>query len=149
MPAEHCRNWIWLGSRVVDVGTGSGVLAIAARVLGAGEVIGIDDDPDAIQSAIENLARNPGVDHVRFEVKDLRAAPLPRTDVITANLTGALLIRSADLLLQALNAGGSLIVSGLQSHERDDVVRAFGNARVAWEATEEEWVGLIVIGFRL
>jgi ribosomal protein L11 methyltransferase len=113
-------------------------------VLGAGEVIGIDDDPDAIQSAIENLARNPGVDHVRFEVKDLRAAPLPRTDVITANLTGALLIRSADLLLQALNAGGSLIVSGLQSHERDDVVQAFGNARVAWEATEEEWVGLIV-----
>jgi ribosomal protein L11 methyltransferase len=133
-----------IGTRVVDVGTGSGVLAIAARLLGAGEVIGIDDDPDAIQSAIENLARNPAVDHVRFDVKDLRAAPLPRTDVITANLTGALLIRSADLLLQALNARGSLIVSGLQSHERDAVVRAFGDAHIAWEATEEEWVGLIV-----
>jgi ribosomal protein L11 methyltransferase len=132
------------GSHVVDVGTGSGVLAIAARVLGASEVIGIDDDADAIQSAIENLARNPGADHVRFEVKDLRAAPLPRADAITANLTGALLVRSADLLLEALAASGSLIVSGLQSQERDDVVRAFGKARIVWEATEEEWVGLII-----
>jgi ribosomal protein L11 methyltransferase len=132
------------GSYVVDVGTGSGVLAIAARALGASEVIGIDDDADAIQSAIENLARNPGADHVRFEVKDLRAAPLPRANAITANLTGALLVRSADLLLEALTASGSLIVSGLQSQERDDVVRAFGKARVAWEATEEEWVGLII-----
>jgi ribosomal protein L11 methyltransferase len=132
------------GSRVVDVGTGSGVLAIAARVLGASEVIGIDDDADAIQSAIENLARNPGADHIRFEVKDLRAAPLPRADAITANLTGALLVRSADLLLETLTAAGSLIVSGLQSHERADIVRAFGKADIAWEATEEEWVGLII-----
>ena len=56
---------------------------------------------------------------------DLRSEPLQRADVVTANLTGALLIRSADLLLGALNANGALIVSGLQSHERDDVVWAF------------------------
>jgi ribosomal protein L11 methyltransferase len=133
-----------VGSHVVDVGTGSGVLAIAARVLGASEVIGIDDDPDAIHSAIENLARNPAIDQVRFEVKDLRAAPIPRADAITANLTGALLIRSANLLLGALNASGSLIVSGLQRHERDDVVKAFGRAHIAWEAAEEEWAGLVL-----
>jgi len=132
-----------IGSSVLDVGTGSGILAIAARLLGAVEVLGIDDDRDAIQSAIENLERNPGVSQVRFEVKDLRAGLLPRVDVIMANLTGALLIRSADLLLQALAQHGSLIVSGLQSHERDDVVAAFGDARVVWEATEDEWVGLL------
>jgi ribosomal protein L11 methyltransferase len=135
-----------IGSRVLDVGTGSGVLALASRLLGASEVLGIDDDPDAIQSAIENLARNPGISQVQFEVKDLRAGPLPRVDVITANLTGALLVRSADLLWRALAQRGSLIVSGLQSHERDDVVAAFGGARVGWEATEDEWVGLL---FRL
>ena len=134
------------GSRVLDLGTGSGILAIAARVLGAAEAIGIDDDRDAIQSAIENLDRNRGVSDVRFEVRDLRLEPLQHADVITANLTGALLVRSADLLLGALHTRGALIVSGLQSHERDDVVRAFERARVVWEAMEDEWVGMI---FRL
>lgn len=131
------------GARVVDVGTGSGVLAIAARMLSAGEAIGIDDDPDAVQAATENLARNPQVDRVRFELKDLRAAPLPNADVITANLTGALLIRSAESLFAALNHGGSLIVSGLQSHERDDVVRAFRLGQVVWEGAEDEWAAII------
>jgi ribosomal protein L11 methyltransferase len=130
-------------AHVVDVGTGSGVLAIAARMLGAAEAIGIDDDPDAIHAATENLAHNPTVDRVRFEVNDLRAAALPKADVITANLTGALLIQSANLLLAALTPGGSLIVSGLQSHERDDVVRAFGRPRITWEAAEDEWVAII------
>jgi ribosomal protein L11 methyltransferase len=134
------------GSRVLDLGTGSGVLAIAARMLGASEALGIDDDRDAIQSAVENLTSNPGVNHVTFEVRDLRSAPLPRADVITANLTGALLARSANLLLGALEEDGSLIVSGLQSHERDEVVQAFGTARIGWEATEDEWVGIV---FRL
>jgi ribosomal protein L11 methyltransferase len=134
------------GAKVVDVGTGSGVLAIAARMLGAADATGIDDDPDAIHAARENAARNPRTDRVRFEVKDLRSAPLPKADVITANLTGALLMRSANLLLAAVNPGGRLIVSGLQSHERDDVVRAFGRARITWEAVEDEWVGIV---FRL
>jgi ribosomal protein L11 methyltransferase len=131
------------GAHVVDVGTGSGVLAIAARILGAADAIGIDDDPDAIHAAMENVERNPRVDHLRFEVKDLRSAPLPMADVITANLTGALLIRSANLLLAAVNPRGSLIVSGLQRHERADVVRAFGGARISWEAAEDEWVALV------
>jgi len=134
------------GLQVLDVGTGSGVLAIAARMLGADAAIGIDDDPDAIHAALENLAHNPGVAQVRFEVADLRTSPLPGADVITANLTGALLIRSAGLLLRTLKPSGSVIVSGLQSHERDDVVRAFAGATVAWEATEDEWVGIV---FRL
>jgi ribosomal protein L11 methyltransferase len=132
------------GSQVLDLGTGSGILAIAARVLGAAGAIGIDDDRDAIQSAIENLGRNRGVRDVRFEVRDLRSEPLQRADVITANLTGALLVRSANLLLGALNANGALIVSGLQSHERDDVVSAFERGQVVWEAVEDEWTGLIL-----
>ena len=77
-------------------------------------------------------------------VIETRFAYSGQTQLVTANLTGALLMRSADLLLTALNPVGSLIASGLQSHERDEVVRAFRNVRVAWEATEDEWVGLII-----
>jgi ribosomal protein L11 methyltransferase len=126
---------------VLDVGTGSGVLAIAAARLGAAGAVGIDCDPDAIQSARENLARNPDVTRVRFETVDLTAMPLPPADVVTANLTGALLIRSAPELVAAVRGGGSLILSGVLAHERDQVRAAFEEAAVVWEREEDGWVG--------
>jgi len=129
---------------VLDVGTGSGVLAIAADRLGAGRVLGIDDDPDAIQSARENLGLNPDVRHVTFETLDLAARKLPEADVVTANLTGALLVRAAAALLAAVRPGGTLILSGIQSHEGDEVRRAFADSEVCWERDEDGWVGLAV-----
>ncbi len=129
---------------VLDVGTGSGVLAIAADRLGARGALGIDLDPDAIQSARENLELNLDVRHVDFEVADVAVAELPQADVVTANLTGALLIRSAGALLGAVRRGGTLIVSGLLAHERDDVVEALAPAAIVWEQEEDGWVGLMV-----
>jgi ribosomal protein L11 methylase PrmA len=92
---------------------------------------------------MENVARNPGADRVRFEVKDLRSSPLPAADVITANLTGALLIRTAGVLTRAIKPGGSLVVSGIQSRERDEVVDAFSDGRIVWEQSEDEWVAVV------
>lgn len=130
------------GRRVLDVGTGSGVLAIAAGRLGAREAIGLDVDADAIQSARENLMLNAGVDRVRVDVADLGTAALPNADVVLANLTGALLVRSAARLIAALRPAGRLIVSGLQSHERDEVVAALAPLTVEWEREEAAWVAL-------
>ena len=76
------------------------MLAIAAERLGAAQAVGIDFDPDAIQSARENLDLNPDVTRVSFETAELSAIPLPMVDVVTANLTGALLIRSAPRCLR-------------------------------------------------
>jgi ribosomal protein L11 methylase PrmA len=126
---------------VLDVGTGSGVLAIAADRLGAARALGIDHDPDAVQAARENLALNPTARDVSFAVADLRTTPLPRAGVVTANLTGALLIETATELLGAVDGGGTLIVSGLLAGERDEVVRAL-TARIVWECEEDGWVGL-------
>jgi ribosomal protein L11 methyltransferase len=132
------------GQDVLDVGTGSGVLAIAAERLGAARAIGIDFDPDAIQSARENLDLNPEVRGVTFETIDLAARALPFADVVTANLTGALLVRSAGALLGAVRSGGMLILSGVQSHERDEVRHAFADTHVCWERDEDGWVGMAV-----
>ncbi len=129
---------------VLDVGTGSGILAIAADLLGAARSIGIDCDADAVQAARENLALNPRARHTTFEVVDLAAAPLPAADIVTANLTGALLVRSADLLQRAVASGGSLVLSGVLVGERDAVARAFSGGIVDWERHEGEWVGLLV-----
>jgi ribosomal protein L11 methyltransferase len=146
---------------VLDVGTGSGVLAIAAVRLGAARAVGIDYDADAIQAANENLTFNHGVRSVEFKIADLSAAHVPAADFVTANLTGAVLVRSAARLLDLVRANGTLIVSGLLEEERDEVVRAFGDAgsrrtrptsrpvgRVLldppffWEQSEDGWVAL-------
>ena len=136
---------------VLDVGTGSGVLAIAADRLGAARALGIDHDPDAVQAARENLALNPTARDVSFAVADLRSTSLPHAGVVTANLTGALLIEAATDLRGAVDAGGTLIVSGLLAGERDEVVRALRQEkkgghdvplRIVWECEEDGWVGL-------
>jgi ribosomal protein L11 methyltransferase len=131
---------------VLDVGTGSGILAIAARRLGVHRAVGIDNDPDAVRCARENLRLNRGVDGVAFHTADLTSTRdvqgLPTADVVTANLTGSLLCRSAPALLAALAPGGTLIVSGLLEEERNEVVAAYGALEHAWESAQDGWVGL-------
>jgi ribosomal protein L11 methyltransferase len=109
---------------VLDVGTGSAVLAIAASRLGAEEVTGIDDDRDAIQAAWDNLALNPSA-QVTLIVGDFRSTELVPADVILANLTGGLLLQAADRLRQLTNARGRLILSGFTVDEERDVLAAF------------------------
>jgi ribosomal protein L11 methyltransferase len=145
-----------VGRFVLDIGTGSGVLAIAARRLGARQTLGIDNDPDAVRAARANLAVNSGVDGVAFEEADFTSWLRPpkrrsltaarrRADVVTANLTGALLSRAAGLFAAAVVPGGFIVVSGLLAAERDNVVAAFassGHLNVVWEMLEDGWVGL-------
>jgi len=127
---------------VLDVGTGSGVLAIAASRLGAARAAGIDSDPDAVRSARESLALNPDARGVELDVGNLMAAPLPRADVVTANLTGALLVRAAGRLVESVRPGGTLIVSGLLAEERETVRAAFAPLPIAAETQEDGWVCL-------
>ena len=129
---------------VLDVGTGSGVLAIAASRLGAAEVTGIDDDADAIHAAWENLALNPGA-VVTLIAGDFRSTELVPADVILANLTGALLISSAERLRRLTNAHGRLILSGFTKDEEHDVVAEYGAFSVEHRGQEEGWVCVTLI----
>jgi ribosomal protein L11 methyltransferase len=126
---------------VLDVGTGSAVLAIAASLLGAADVTGIDDDADAIQAAWDNLALNTGAT-VSLIVGDLRGTPLSRADIVLANITGGLIMASADRLVQLVAAEGRLILSGFQTHEEAEVVAAFPGWHVAHRGEEEGWVAV-------
>jgi ribosomal protein L11 methyltransferase len=130
------------GRTVLDVGTGSGILAIAAARLDAARAVGIDNDADAIQAARENLALNPEVAGVTFDVAELREVRTiaVASDITVANLTGALLAHEAHRILGAVRPGGRIIVSGLLAAERDPVVAAFKPAALVGEAREDEWV---------
>lgn len=138
------------GATVLDAGTGSGVLAIAARKLGAASVIAVDVDPDAIESARECAALNALANEI-----DLRQADLEREarlegepfDVILANLTGGMLVRMAGRLSAAAVRGGVLIASGVTRDEEASVIDAFtrtGSVLVTRlvEDQGDEWVGL-------
>jgi len=132
---------------VLDAGSGSGVLALAAWRLGASQVTAIDYDPDAVSAARENFDRN-GADHrLSLEVGDLTrvAASLRgRFDLVLANLTGAMLTRFAYELVGCLRAEGALIASGFQTAEVPELVTAFQAAGTGVTATIEEdtWVAL-------
>ncbi|MGE5244529.1 MAG: 50S ribosomal protein L11 methyltransferase [Betaproteobacteria bacterium] len=158
---EALQNFDLKGRRVLDVGTGSGVLAIAAARLGAAHVLGIDNDSDAVTSARENLALNPeasGVEFCECDLRHLRSAcetaalraqseaclQPPLVDVLTANLTGALLGREAESLKQAVAPHGVLVLSGILATERDAVLGAFSGLDLLRESAEDEWVCLIV-----
>ena len=129
------------GAVVLDVGTGSGILAVAAGRLGAACVLGLDVDPDAIQAAHENLRLNSSR-NVQLAVVDLMAFPLPQVDVVVANLTGALIGRAAPSLWAAVKPGGTLIVSGILHDEEAAVRSVFADGKVRYHEQEGEWVCL-------
>jgi len=134
------------GLRVVDIGTGSGVLAIAASRLGAATVVAIDDDPDAVAAARDNLTLNPDT-QVTIELIDLRI-PNPESripdhfDVVVANLTGGLLIAAAARLASLAGPSGRLVLGGFMDDEESGVLRAFSGLDVTWRGQEDEWVCL-------
>jgi ribosomal protein L11 methyltransferase len=138
------------GLRVVDVGTGSGILAIAADRLGAREVVGIDCDPDALDAAAVSVAMNGAVRVVLTQSSIEDAAPVEPADVVFANLTGALLARAAPALRALVRPGGHLIASGIQQGEADGVIAtlAAGRSRVAERLEEDEWVAVRITSSR-
>jgi ribosomal protein L11 methyltransferase len=135
----HLQRVDLRGHTALDVGTGSGVLAIAASRLGASQVLAIDDDPDAIASARENLGLNPAA-NVSLGTLDLRRAALRPFDLVLANLTGGLLMAAADALMQLAARGGWLILSGFMQAEEPDVLAAFASCTIVQRSQEDEWV---------
>ena len=135
------------GRRVIDVGTGSGVLALAAARLGAAEVVGIDDDPDALRNAAENVDLNGAERRLSLVQADIAAFSGAPADVVTANLTAAVLMRNAAALATLVAPNGTLIASGFAPDEIEAVVAAFevalGTSRVQ-QLEEGDWAAVSV-----
>lgn len=131
------------GVSVLDVGTGSGVLALAAAKLGASRVAGIDNDPDAIANAIENRELNQLRVEFRCEQLEDTTASGERHEVVLANLSGAVLIRNAGTLESLAAPGGRLILSGLRDEEEQQVLSAFRSSLEERES-EDGWVCVVL-----
>jgi ribosomal protein L11 methyltransferase len=112
---------------VLDVGTGTGVLATAALLLGARSATGVDTDPHAIEAAADNAARNGTADRLELRIGSVEAAA-GRYDLVFANLLAPLLIELAEPLTATVAPGGSLVASGLLVGQADEVIDALEGA---------------------
>jgi ribosomal protein L11 methyltransferase len=131
---------------VLDVGAGSGILSIAAALLGASRVDGVDIEPVAVRSARENAARNGVADRVRIEEGSVGpGAPFSgEYDLVLANIIARILIELAPHLAAAVKPGGALVLAGIIEPREADVAATFdalGLTR-AGRGQSEDWVRL-------
>ena len=134
------------GARVLDVGCGSGILAIAALKLGAIEAYGVDTDPIAIESTLANAHRNRLTRRIQARVGSL-PSDQPPFDVVLANLIAGVLVPRAPALHDELRPGGTLLASGIFIDREAEVAAAFEAAGLAIRerSTEGEWVALTAV----
>ncbi|MBN1528463.1 MAG: 50S ribosomal protein L11 methyltransferase [Thermoleophilaceae bacterium] len=127
---------------LADLGSGSGVLAIAAARLGFRPVEAVDSEQAAVEATLEN-ARANGVELDVVRRLDLRHEPPPKASVITANLVRPLLLRVAERMERPPKA---LIVSGLLAGEEDEVAAAFAPLGEKRRLTDAGWSALLLLG---
>jgi len=130
-------------ARFLDVGCGSGILAIAAGLLGAGALLGVDSDPIAIEATTANARRNRLARRLRARQGSLPTGDGP-FDLVAANLIASVLVALADRLAAELRPGGRLLASGIFVDREADVRAAFEAAglRVLRRDMEGDWASL-------
>ena len=130
-------------SRVLDVGCGSGILAIAALRLGAQSALGVDTDPIAIEATLANGARNALRRRLHAREGSVPTGEKP-FDVVLANLIAGVLVPLAPALHDELRPGGVLLASGIFSDRETEVRTAFEAAGlvVGARTVEGDWVAL-------
>ena len=131
------------GRSVIDVGTGSGVLAIAAAKLGAARVIAADNDAEALRNARENVIANACADRVEIVEQDLGSLSLGPADIVAANLTAGVIERNALALGRLVAPLGSLVISGFGPGEAGDLAGAFPGLAVRSTVQEGAWAAQV------
>jgi len=128
--------------RVVDVGTGTGILAVAAALLGARSVTAIDIDPEAVESARLHARMNAVDLHV---VRGDGGRPLARGrfDVVLANLTAPLLLERRDEILALFGPSSSLVLAGFLREDADGIAAAYAGLGAATRSVDGEWAAVV------
>ena len=131
--------------RILDVGTGTGILAIAGVLLGAEEALGIDIDPDAVRVAGENIEKNGLADKITAQYGDLTEGVDYRADIVVANLMADLVIRLSPAAEGHLEKGGWYVTSGILDIKEEVVSEAIREAGFAIEDVlhDGEWCAVV------
>jgi ribosomal protein L11 methyltransferase len=131
--------------RALDIGTGSGILAIAAVLIGIKHAVGIDIDPCARAEAQKNIQLN-GLEH-RIKILDSRVEDIKEAySLITANLRYPTLRQLSSHMAGITQKKGSVVVSGIKSEEVEDLLDTFvqNGFQCTWKVEEKGWAGLVL-----
>ena len=140
-----CLQWLEknIHSKIdslIDFGCGSGILAIAAYKLGAKQVIGIDNDPQAIESANNNAQKNNIIDNFSIYLSDL-TPDNTKSNIIVANILAGTIIELKDSLMNYLSNNGHLVLSGILDSQINDVIEAYQqDFTVISIEHQEDWI---------
>jgi ribosomal protein L11 methyltransferase len=145
MAMEALERWVEPNQIILDVGTGSGILAIASRLLGATQVYGCDIDPVAVQVARANIERNAG-QHVQAFCGSLDAVRSSSIHLLLGNLTADLIMKMLPEFERVLRDHGIAILTGILRDQDEDVREVVHRHQfsVFEEITQGEWLALIV-----
>jgi ribosomal protein L11 methyltransferase len=140
-----CLQWLdgidLSGKTVIDYGCGSGILGIAALLLGAARVIAVDNDPQALIATLDNLERND-LDASRLAAYLPDEAPTTCADILVANILASPLISLAPRLAALTADSGQLCLSGLTREQAPQVMAAYPGFAFDPVAAQDEWVRL-------
>lgn len=144
---EILENKIKDATTILDVGTGSGILAIASMLLGAKSAIGVDIDALSVKTANENAKRNGVSDGTEFIVGDLADKISGKYDIVCANIVADVIIRLFDNVADFMKEDGILIISGIIDIRAAEVEKAALNHgfKILENLTREEWHAYVLV----
>jgi ribosomal protein L11 methyltransferase len=131
--------------KILDVGTGSGILAMGCGLFGAEHVLAIDNDPDAVAAAAANVKRNRLSDKITVSDKDVTTIQSD-FDLIVANITHDILSELADTLTDRIAPGGYLVLSGILKEGQEDSIRRVYTGKglnFIKSIMQDEWAALL------
>ncbi len=139
---KHMRG----GERIIDIGTGTGILAMVGLRLGADSALAIDNDPGALECARENALANNFGSELKLQAGDFANLDAGSFDVVLANLNGKMMLKLCARLPKILKPGGLACLSGLQQQNHDETAEALGKAglQISASMVREEWLALEV-----
>ncbi len=134
------------GERVLDCGTGSGILSMVALRLGAVSAVGIDNDPVAIECAREYAAVNAFGSELSLRVAGIEELGPEKFDLVLANLDRNSFVRYSGTLVSRMSASGVLLITGICPEDYDEIVSAFAatGCRVGGKKERDGWIALDV-----
>lgn len=138
---EVLENNVTESTTVLDIGTGSGILAIAANLLGAKSAIGVDIDAQSVKTAVQNAEINGVSDKTEFTVGDLADKISGKYDIVCANIVADVVMRLFDNVAEYMKDDGILIVSGIIDIRADEVEKSATEHgfKIEKSLTREEW----------
>lgn len=130
--------------KLLDFGTGTGILCIAGIKLGMEYATGLDIDPDAIENAKENIELNKVKDFIKFENCSIESIDSDEYDIITANIISSVIVPNIEHIKRNLKSSGKIFISGILKDEKDDFGKFLesNGFEIIEIISESEWVGI-------